>query len=150
MFDDFLRVGSALAGDGKDWFQDQCKKVRNVVASANWPPADFWVDENDKSYNIEVAVAGYTQDQIEMSFKEDSIVLSFGDESVPEKVEQGRRYLYKGIKRPSDATVSYFIDPQFWDKEKISASLKDGMLVIKVDALPEPIKDVKKITINVT
>ena len=141
------------------------KKLPSVIASSQWPPFDSYVDE-DKSYNVEVAVAGYKSDQVSVDFRDDNLVVTFKDEAVPVEAEKaegvtdvvakmddekkdGKRYIHKGIKRPGSATVSYFVDPQYFDKNKIEAELKDGVLHVKVAALPEPAKDEKKIKIAV-
>jgi HSP20 family molecular chaperone IbpA len=66
-----------------------------------------------------------------------------------EESKNTKRYVHKGIKRPGTATVSYFVDPQYFDKEKIEARIKDGILHVKVGALPEPAKERKQIEIQV-
>jgi HSP20 family molecular chaperone IbpA len=158
VFSDFFNVGNEIVS-----LLEPMKKLPSIVASANWPPFDAYVG-SDKSYNVEIAAAGYKQDQISVDFKDDNVVVSFLNDATPDaekatevadavqkmdsEPSHDKRFLHRGIKRPNEHTVSYFIDPQYFDKDKITANFKDGILHIKVEAGSEPVKDEKKIAIN--
>ena len=121
LFDDLERIhGSARSGD-------------------NYPPHNI-VKLNDEKFLIELAVAGFAEEDISIEVKEGILAIS-GDTTVDE-----RAYVYKGIssrKFEKSFRISEFVVVD-------GASLVDGILVIKLRVeLPEE-KRPRKINIGST
>ena len=121
LFDDLERIhGSARSGD-------------------NYPPHNI-VKLNDEKFLIELAVAGFAEEDISIEVKEGILAIS-GDTTVDE-----RAYVYKGIssrKFEKSFRISEFVVVD-------GANLVDGILVISLRVeLPEE-KRPRKINIGST
>lgn len=94
---------------------------------------------NDTTYMVEIAVAGFTKDELE-------IIVESGKLTVKgqKKVEENKQYLYKGI-----ADRTFIRDYQIADTIHVkNASILDGILYILLEnIIPEEMKP-KKIEIS--
>lgn len=102
-------------------------KVSNVLCSSQYPKADIYTTE-DGAYHIECGVSGYSKDEITAKYKDNYITLSLKKASPKEK----RNYLQRGLKYAScsEATISFYIDPTYYDADKAKVDLSDGIFSI--------------------
>jgi len=100
-----------------------------------YPPYNIEVTGNDK-YRISMAVAGFSQDDLDIQVKE-SILKVSGSHKDNEKEEKEHRFLYRGI-----ATRNFERQFQLADYVKVvDARIEDGLLHIDlVREIPEAMK----------
>ena len=110
----------------------------NNFGGENYPPFDL-IKLDDNRYRIEVAVAGFRKDEIEITSQQNQLLIS-GQKSD----ESGSNYVHRGIANRS-------FERRFALADHIQvrgADLKDGMLSIElVREIPEAMKP-RKIAIG--
>jgi HSP20 family molecular chaperone IbpA len=130
-------------------------KLPAGVISSMWPVADVYVETNDdesKVYNVRLALAGFSKDDLKLSFEDDYLTLEVKPSTILDAplASSKTHWLQRRIKNASEAfKASYFIDPEFFDKDKISSTFADGLLHIKVTSLPKVEKPVTKKDIDI-
>jgi molecular chaperone IbpA len=113
-------------------------RVFNLLESAsrlqaldNWPPYDI-VKVSDDSYRITMAVAGYKEDELDLSYEPNLLVVT-GTKSA----NQGEEYLYRGM---ADRAFERRFELADYVEVK-GAKLENGLLTIDlVRELPEAMK----------
>ena len=127
-----------------DFFNTEWMEKANATAPA------INVVEHDNGYAVEVAAPGMTKDDFNVHLDEDgniSITMEKKSENKEENKKNGhylrREFSYSKFQQT-------MILPDNVDKEKISASVKDGVLTIDLPKLPkeEPVKRTKQIEIK--
>ena len=107
----------------------------------NYPPFDL-IKLGDNDYRIELAVAGFKPEEIDITSQQNQLIVS-GRKS-EENEQQGNDYIYRGIANRS-------FERRFALADHIQvkgADLKDGLLAIElVREIPEAMKP-KKISIG--
>lgn len=120
-------------------------RLASVLESAyrsdagGYPPYNIEVTGTDK-YRISMAVAGFSQKDLNIQVKESMLTISGSkgeDKDKDKEAESGRRFLYRGI-----ATRSFERQFQLADYVKVvDARLEDGLLHIDlVREIPEAVK----------
>lgn len=108
------------------------------VRSVNFPPVD--IVKTATGYEITLAVAGYTQDDLKVEVDENDVLVVSG--KIIDKPEVA--YLFKGI-----ATRQFVRKWQLLDHDEVgSVSLKNGLLTIVVNRKAPPEPAVKRLTIT--
>lgn len=126
---------------GIDSLFDRITRNIDMAANAgNYPPYNI-VKTGDETYEIQIAAAGFRQDQIDVEVKDSQLVVQGGQgtEARPE-VE----YLHHGI-----SNRSFIRTFQLSDYVEVKeAVMKDGILTVKLERMiPEAMKP-KKIAIS--
>jgi molecular chaperone IbpA len=125
-------VSRALVG-----FDRYFNNVSHV--NGNYPPHNI-VKYNDTHYGIEVAVAGFTKDEITVEVDQDQLMIT-GKKATP---TEGVEYLHRGL-------AARDFEQQFTLAEYMEvrgAEVKDGMLKIEIERIvPEALKP-RQITIK--
>jgi molecular chaperone IbpA len=104
----------------------------NQLQNGNYPPHNI-VKYNDTSYGIEVAVAGFTKDEITVEVDQDQLIV-IGKQSV---TAESKEYLHRGL-AARDFTQTYTLAEYM---EVKGAEVKDGMLKIQIERIiPEALK----------
>ena len=115
-----------------DHFNDMFENNSRLLTQ-NYPPYDI-VKHSDTHYDIQVALAGYTKDDIEVELKEDTLSIRTKDKDDPEHLDQKAEVLHRGISK------RYF-DRHFTIAEDVkvnNAELKDGLLIVSLErVVPE-------------
>ncbi len=100
--------------------------------NGNYPPHNI-VKYNDTHYGIEVAVAGFSREEITVAVDQDQLYITGKKTSVSEGVE----YLHRGL-------AARDFEQQFTLAEYMEvrgAEVKDGMLKIEIErVIPEALK----------
>jgi len=128
---------------GIDSLFDRITRNIDMAANAgNYPPYNI-VKTGDETYEIQIAAAGFRQDEIEVEVKDGQLVVQGGqgNQARPE-VE----YLHHGIS--NRAFIRTF---QLSDYVEVrEATMKDGILTVRLERqVPEAMKP-KKIAISYT
>jgi molecular chaperone IbpA len=107
----------------------------------NYPPFDL-IKEGDNEYRIELAVAGFKSDELDITAQQNVLVVS--GRKKDESEEKESNYIYRGI-----ATRSFERRFALADHIQVrGADMKDGLLSIElVREIPEAMKP-KKINIS--
>ena len=97
----------------------------SVSKQEGYPPYNAWVDP-EGTHKIEIAVAGFSKDEIAVDF--DGRTLSIAGEKKSTTDDEGKRWLYRGLAkrkfvRQFDVRGSFVIK---------SAVLKNGILLISL------------------
>ena len=121
-------------------FTDFVPKLPNSVCNGQFPPSNMSTDE-DGTLHVEVAVAGYSEKEVSLSFEDRHLIVTLN----PEEKKAPFKWLQKGIKN-SKATIKFLVHDRF-DENTIDAKTKDGILSItmkvKEEAKPKTI-EIKK------
>jgi molecular chaperone IbpA len=120
-------------------FEDLNRTFTNSKTEGNYPPHNV-VKIDDTHYVIEVAVAGFTEDEIDLELKDNVLTVKGEQEKDEDKVE----YLHKGISARN--FVRTF--PLAEHIEVRGATVKNGILAVALEqVIPEEDKP-KKIAIT--
>ena len=110
-----------------DHFNDMFETSNSL--QTNYPPYDI-VKHSDTHYDIQVALAGYSKDDIEIELKEDTLSIKSVKKEEDDKVE----VLHRGISKRYFERSFTIAD----DVKVNSAELKDGLLIVSLErVIPE-------------
>jgi len=124
---DLAQISRALVGF------DQIFNQRLQQANGNYPPHNI-VKYSDKEYAIEVAVAGFSKDEITVEVDQDQLVVR-GTQG--EVVNESKEYLHRGL-ASRDFEQTWTLAEYMEVKD---AEVKDGMLIISIERIvPESLK----------
>jgi molecular chaperone IbpA len=126
---------------GFDRLFDMLENSNTGQAQENYPPFDL-IKLGDNDYRIELAVAGFTSDEIDITAQQNVLIVS-GKKS-EDSENRGSDYIYRGI-----ATRSFERRFALADHIQVrGADPKDGLLAIElVREIPEAMKP-RKISIS--
>ena len=116
---------------GFDRVFDLLENATGVEAIDNWPPYDI-AKTGDDTYRITMAVAGFAQDEFEISAQPNLLIVT-----AQKGGEASGEYLHRGI-----ATRSFTRRFELADHVKVTgATLVNGLLIIELKReLPEAMK----------
>ena len=112
----------------------------NVPTTPNYPPYNI-VKHSDDKYTIEIAVAGFSKDEIDIESREN--VLKIESKSRPEG-DDDKEYLYKGISNKRFKKAFTLAEDVFVR----GADMKDGLLYINLERIIPEEKKPKVIKIK--
>ena len=126
---------------GIDSLFDRITRNIDMAANAgNYPPYNI-VKTGDETYEIQIAAAGFRQDEIDVEVKDSQLVVQ-GGQSIEARTEV--EYLHHGISNRSFVRTFQLSDYV----EVKEAAMKDGILTVKLErVIPEAMKP-KKIAIQ--
>lgn len=116
IFDDFFNMFSGVEYNKNDLF-----------AQSSYPKIDIAEDGSDVV--IDAALAGFTMDDVKIDIDDRNRVLTLSGKSSLERHDDGQ-YAVREIKRSS--FVRSVTLPEYLDLDEIDASLKNGMLTIRI------------------
>ena len=118
---------------GIDRLFDRITQQIDHAAGTNYPPYNI-VETGENTYEVQVAVAGFTQGEVEISVKNGELIIT-GEKT--ETLAEGHIYRHQGISaRKFIRTFSLgdYVEVQ-------SATSKDGILTVKLERIiPESAK----------
>lgn len=126
---------------GIDRLFDRIVNQIDSAASTNYPPYDI-VRTGDETYEIRVAVAGFTQAEIDVEFHDGTLVVK-GEKSVAAPTLEVE-YLHHGISGRSFVRTFSVADYV----EVRDAVLADGILTVKLERLVPESQRPKKIAVS--
>jgi molecular chaperone IbpA len=123
---DLAQISRALVG-----FDQYFNNPR--LQNSNYPPHNI-VKFSDSAYAIEVAVAGFSKEEITVEVDQDQLVVR-GTQKVSQETE--KEYLHKGL-ASRDFEQTWTLAEYMEVKD---AEVKDGMLIINIQRIiPESLK----------
>jgi molecular chaperone IbpA len=110
------------------------------TSKVTYPPYNI-IKYSNKDYSIELAVAGFSQEEIDVNVEDRYLVITG---KKPEQSNEGFRILHQGLAKRS------FFQKFLLEKEieVKSAELQDGILTIKLEKFIPEAKQPKKIAIE--
>ena len=128
---------------GFDRLFDMLENSAGTQTQENYPPFDL-IKLGDNDYRIELAVAGFKPDEIDITAQQNVLIVS--GRKNEENEEKGSDYIYRGI-----ATRTFERRFALADHIQVKgADMKDGLLAIElVREIPEAMKP-RKIDIGGT
>jgi molecular chaperone IbpA len=117
---------------GFDRLFDMLDQTTQVESMTNWPPYNIEKADEDR-YVITMAVAGFSPDEIELTQKENQLLVT----GQKKGSEEGKQYLHRGI-----ATRAFKQTFNLADHVKVTgASLDNGLLTVALmREVPEALK----------
>ncbi len=126
---------------GFDRLFDMLENSTAVNGGENYPPFDL-IKLGDNQYRIELAVAGFRQDEIDITAQQNVLIVT--GRKKDESENKGSDYIYRGIANRSFERRFALAD----HIQVTGADLKDGLLSIElVREIPEAMKP-RKINIG--
>ena len=129
-FDDMFDQFESMLGNG------------SLGVQTNYPPYNIRKAGKDK-YAIEVAVAGFNKDDVEVEYEDNLLTVKTKDVKRTEK-EGGDEVIHRGISQRSFARSFTIAD----DVKVNGAELKDGLLTISCEKIIPEIKKKRLIEIK--
>ena len=110
-----------------DFFDNEWMEKTNATAPA------INVTKNDKEYNVEVAAPGMTKEDFNIHIDEENNLVITMEKKNDKNEEDGKRYLRREFSYTKFQQA--MILPEDVEKEKISASVNNGVLDIHLPKL---------------
>jgi len=129
-FDDMFDQFESMLGNG------------SLAVQSNYPPYNIRKAGKDK-YAIEVAVAGFNKDDVEVEYEDNLLTVKTKDVKRTEEKE-GDEVIHRGISQRSFARSFTIAD----DVKVNGAALKDGLLTISCEKIIPEIKKKRLIEIK--
>ena len=127
---------------GIDRLFDRIVNQIDSAASTNYPPYDI-VRTGDETYEIRVAVAGFTQAEIDVEFNNGQLIVK-GEKNAETAPQIEVEYLHHGISGRSFSrtfSVAEYVEVR-------DAVLADGILTVKLERLVPESQRPKKIAVS--
>lgn len=119
---------------GVDRFLGRILDQIDHSSNTNYPPYNI-LKTGEETFEIQVAVAGFSQGEIEVSVKDGELVIS--GEKQPEAMLVGTEYLHQGISARKFIRTFTMADYV----EVVAAESKDGILTVRLERrVPEAMK----------
>ena len=112
---------------------------REYYSSYPYPPANIYMTQ-DKVLIFEFAVAGFAEKDVKLEFKGDYMI--FGG-TVPEGMAdpEDARYFKRRLKLKNFTNQRYYVPADKFDREKVTASYKNGVLKVTIPPKEEVPQD---------
>lgn len=116
-------------------------RLPECLISGDFPPTNILVDD-EENYIIQMSVAGYPEDGVDLSFKDDYLTVRLTPD---EHQFEGYKVKMKGF-RTSKAERKVLVPAKDFDVQKAEATVKEGVLIIKIPRKEEA----KPLSISIT
>ena len=138
-----LRPLSIGYDDVFDHFESMFNHQYDSINVPNYPPYNI-VKTGKYTYDIQVALAGYSKKDVDVSFENSVLTIKSVKDKDEKEVEDNDGVLHKGIAKRM-FTKSFTIAE---DVEIKGAELKDGLLVVSMERIIPEHKKARTITIK--
>ena len=132
-FEFFQRRGGEFGKELDDWFKAESEILR---------PVPVEISQTNGQINVTAAVPGFKPEEIEVSVKDNTLIISGKTEKEEKKEDESTFYsefrsnrFFRNLTLPSEV-----------DTEKAEASLKDGVLQLTLPKLP--VRKATHVTVN--
>lgn len=133
-FEFFQRRGGEFGKELEDWFKAESEILR---------PVPVEITQTDGQIKVTAAVPGFKPEEIEVSIKDNTLIISGKTQSEEKKEDESTFY----SEFRSNRFFRSFILPNEVDAEKAKANLKDGVLQLTLPKLP--LRKATQVTVNV-
>jgi molecular chaperone IbpA len=124
-------------------FDHMVDHLPHMTAANSYPPYDI-VKTGSLTYDIQVALAGYSKKDISVSFEDNILKIESVKSKEEKEVEDNNGVLHKGIAKRS--FVKHFTIAD--DVEVKGAELKDGLLKVSLEKIVPDHKKARTISIK--
>ena len=126
-----------------DQFDHMYDHLPHMTAANSYPPYDI-VKTGSYTYDIQVALAGYSKKDIKISFENNTLKIESLKSKEEKEVEENNGVLHKGIAKRSFSKGFTIAD----DVEVKGAELKDGLLKVSLEKIVPDHKKARTINIK--
>ena len=126
-----------------DHFDHMVDHLPHMTAANSYPPYDI-VKTGSLTYDIQVALAGYSKKDISVNFEDNILKIESVKSKQEKEVEDNNGVLHKGIAKRSFSKGFTIAD----DVEVKGAELKDGLLKVSMERIIPEHKKAKTIDIK--
>jgi molecular chaperone IbpA len=126
-----------------DQFDHMYDHLPHMTAANSYPPYDI-VKTGSYTYDIQVALAGYSKKDIKISFENNTLKIESLKSKEEKEVEENNGVLHKGIAKRSFSKGFTIAD----DVEIKGAELKDGLLKVSLEKIVPEHKKARTINIK--
>ena len=138
-----LRPFTVGFDDMFDHFDHMVDHLPHMTAANSYPPYDI-VKTGSLTYDIQVALAGYSKKDISVSFENNILKIESVKSKEEKEVEDNNGVLHKGIAKRSFSKGFTIAD----DDEVKGAELKDGLLKVSLEKIVPDHKKARTINIK--
>ena len=124
-------------------FEHMVDHLPHMTAANSYPPYDI-VKTGSLTYDIQVALAGYSKKDISVSFEDNILKIESVKSKEEKEVEDNDGVLHKGIAKRSFSKGFTIAD----DVEVKGAELKDGLLKVSLEKIVPDHKKARTINIK--
>ena len=124
-------------------FDHMVDHLPHMTAANSYPPYDI-VKTGSYTYDIQVALAGYSKKDIKISFENNTLKIESLKSKEEKEVEENNGVLHKGIAKRSFSKGFTIAD----DVEIKGAELKDGLLKVFLEKIVPDHKKARTINIK--
>ena len=126
-----------------DHFDHMVDHLPHMTAANSYPPYDI-VKTGALTYDIQVALAGYSKKDISVNFEDNILKIESVKSKEEKEVEDNNGVLHKGIAKRSFSKGFTIAD----DVEVKGAELKDGLLKVSLEKIVPDHKKARTINIK--
>jgi len=126
-----------------DHFDNMVDHLPHMTAANSYPPYDI-VKTGSLTYDIQVALAGYSKKDISVNFEDNILKIESVKSKEEKEVEDNDGVLHKGIAKRSFSKGFTIAD----DVEVKGAELKDGLLKVSLEKIVPDHKKARTINIK--
>ena len=126
-----------------DQFDHMYDHLPHMTAANSYPPYDI-VKTGSLTYDIQVALAGYSKKDISVNFEDNILKIESVKSKEEKEVEDNNGVLHKGIAKRSFSKGFTIAD----DVEVKGAELKDGLLKVSLEKIVPDHKKARTINIK--
>ncbi len=136
-FGEKMSEGFPSAEEMREHFRDKFKwhSHSDFYPYYSYPPMNIFLTK-DKSLVFEIALAGFEEKDIDLQFKGDYLHFSANAPKVAEE-EEGIQYFKRRLKLKSIDEQRYYVPEDKFDRSKVEAHFKDGLLRVVIPAREE-------------
>jgi molecular chaperone IbpA len=124
-------------------FNEAVRGSKTRYTCPSFPPANVKLDE-EKNLTFEFALAGYSRDNIDISFSGNHMYLNVSPSG---QEEEKVSYLCRGIKE-AEVKNTYFVPQDKYDTGKANAKFDNGLLVVFIPSKEKSPEKAHKISIE--
>jgi|TARA_B110000977_G_scaffold102823_1_gene134297 molecular chaperone IbpA len=124
-------------------FDHMVDHLPHMTAANSYPPYDI-VKTGSLTYDIQVALAGYSKKDITVSFEDNILKIESVKSKEEKEVEENEGMLHKGIAKRNFSKGFTIAD----DVKIIGAELKDGLLKVSLEKIVPDHKKARTINIK--
>ena len=126
-----------------DHFDHMVDHLPHMTAANSYPPYDI-VKTGSLTYDIQVALAGYSKKDISVNFEDNILKIESVKSKEEKEVEDNNGVLHKGIAKRSFSKGFTIAD----DVEVKGAELKDGLLKVSLEKIVPDHRKARTISIK--
>jgi HSP20 family protein len=136
-FGEKMAEGFPSAEEMREHFRDKFKwhSHGDFYPYYSYPPMNIFLNK-DKSLVFEIALAGFEEKDIDLQFKGDYLHFSAKAPAAAEE-EEGIQYFKRRLKLKSIDEQRYYVPEDKFDRSKVEARFKDGLLRVVIPAREE-------------